>query len=497
MFNTYMTDKVVSCAAAGFLLSSLLFSSGCATVGPDYQRPQLAMPEAWHSKTAVGIVQGKPDAAQLAAWWTRLGDPQLSGFIERAVAKNLDLKKARAKIMEARAKRGVAQADLFPTLSGSGSATWTRSGYISGKSSMNKLYSSSLDAAWELDLFGGVRRSVEAYDADLGASEEDLRDTLVTLLSEVALNYTDVRTYQARIAAAEKTLKSQEDTYQLTVWKREAGLSDDLAVKQALYNLESSRAKLPALRSGLDSAMNNIAVLLGEAPGKVHAELKAVKPIPSAPVALTIGVPADILRQRPDVRRAERQLAAQTARIGVAEAELYPKLTLNGSIGLEATALSHLSSSGIWSAAGGPSVTWAIFKGGSIRENIKAQTALQEQYLAAYEASVLTALKEVENALVAYAEELKHRQSLSAAVSAADEASVMAGVKYEAGLVDLLTVLDAQRSLFSYRDELAQSEGSLASDIVRLYKALGGGWSSMAGEDRNKTDMTMEKENGR
>jgi outer membrane protein, multidrug efflux system len=478
------------------LMLASMITGGCASVGPDYARPKLSMPEQWHSKSEANITSDKGDVQSLASWWTKLDDSQLNGLIEKAVANNLDLKKAKAKIREARAKRGIAEADLFPALNSTSSAAWSKTGkkFLGGKTS--ELYSSTVDAAWEMDIFGGVRRSVEAYDADLGASEEDLRDTLVTLLSEVALNYIDVRTYQARIVATEETMRSQEDTYQITLWKYQSGLSDELAVRQAKYNLESSRSKLPALRSGLDSAMNNIAVLLGEHPGKVHEELKKTGPIPSVSVNLVIGVPADILRRRPDVRRAERQLAAQTARIGVAEAELYPKLKLNGSIGFEATSLGNLSGAGLWSATGGPSITWAIFKGGSIRQNIKAQTALQEQYLIAYESAVLSSLKEVENALVAYAEELKHRQSLIAAVSAAAEAAKLSQIKYEAGLADFMNVLDAQRSLLSYRDELAQSEGAVVSDLVRLYKALGGGWNSMAGDDK-KLIAPMEKKDGK
>jgi outer membrane protein, multidrug efflux system len=485
------SDAIAHIALVSVMLA-VIFIGGCASVGPDYARPKLSMPGQWHSKNAESSPSGKGDVQSLASWWTKLNDPKLNGLIEKAVANNLDLKKAKAKIREARAKRGVAEADFFPTLSSTTSATWTKYSKDSVAGTTGELYSSSFDAAWELDIFGGVRRSVEAYDADLGASEEDLRDTLVTLLSETALNYIEVRTYQARLAATEETIRSQEDTYQLTLWKEQAGLSDELAVRQAKYNLESSRSKLPALRTGLDSDMNNIAVLLGEHPGKVHEELKETGPIPTVSVTLAIGVPADILRQRPDVRRAERQLAAQTARIGVAEAELYPKLKLSGSIGLEATALSNLSTSGLWSATGGPSITWAIFKGGSIRQNIRAQTALQEQYIVAYESAVLSALKEVENALVAYAEELKHRQTLTAAVSAADDAAKLSQIKYEAGLTDFMNVLDAQRSLLSYRDELVQSEGAVVSDLVRLYKALGGGWNSMAGEGK-KDDTTGEK----
>jgi NodT family efflux transporter outer membrane factor (OMF) lipoprotein len=302
---------------------------------------------------------------------------------------------------------------------------------------------------------------------------------LVSLLAEVALNYVEVRTYQARIAVAEANLKAQGETHQLTLWRYQAGLSDELAVQQARYNLESTRSQIPTLRTGLEEAMNRIAVLLGEQPGKVHGELEKQDSIPVTPLKVAVGVPADMLRRRPDIRRAERQLAAQTARIGVATADLYPKFTLSGSIGLEALSLSNPSSTGSWTLSGGPKVTWTIFKAGAIRQNIEIQSALQEQYLTAYEAAVLSALEEVENALVAYAEEQHRRQSLSEATHAAQKAVELAQHKYQAGLTDFSNVLDAERSLLSFQDQLAQSDGTVTSNLVRLYKALGGGWTSL------------------
>jgi multidrug efflux system outer membrane protein len=306
---------------------------------------------------------------------------------------------------------------------------------------------------------------------------------LVSLLAEVALNYVEVRTFQARLAFAEANLEAQNETHQLTLWRYQAGLSDELAVQQARYNLENTRSQIPTLRTGLEEAMNRIAVLLGEQPGRVHKEIEKQVPIPVAPLEVAVGVPVDTLRRRPDIRRAERQLAAQTARIGVATADLYPKFTLSGSIGLEALSLNNLSS-GIWTLSGGPRISWAIFKAGAIRQNIEVQSALQEQYLIAYETAVLSALEEVENALVAYAEEQQRRQSLSEATQAAQKAVELAQHKYQAGLTDFSNVLDAQRSLLSFQDQLAQSDGTVTSNLVRLYKALGGGWTSMAPDEK-------------
>jgi NodT family efflux transporter outer membrane factor (OMF) lipoprotein len=277
---------------------------------------------------------------------------------------------------------------------------------------------------------------------------------------------------------AEANLEAQSETYQLTQWRNEAGLSDELAVQQARYSLENTRALIPTLRIGLEEAMNRIAVLLGEQPGNVHPELEKREPIPVTPLNIAVGVPADLLRRRPDVRQAERELAAQTARIGVATADFYPRLTLGGSIGLETLSLSTLSS-GTSKVSGGPGISWAVFKGGAIRQNIEVQSALQEQSLIAYEASILTALEEVENALVAYVEVQHRRQSLSEATRAAHKAVELAQHKYQAGLTDFNNVLDAQRSLLSFQEQLAQSEGNVASNLVRLYKVLGGGWKSI------------------
>jgi multidrug efflux system outer membrane protein len=462
--------------------------AGCATVGPDYVPPDTSVPVSatWHTELKGGLTAEEMDPQTLATWWNTLNDPELSSLINRAVLGNFDLKKALARVREARARRGVAKADLFPTLDATGSATWSRSSKDTGTGKISSLYAASFDAGWELDIFGGVRRSVEAAEADLQATQEDLRNVLVSLLAEVVLNYIDVRTSQVRIAVAEGNLEAQSETYQLTQWRYEAGLSDELAVQQARYNLENTRSLIPALRTGLEEAMNRIAVLLGEQPGKVHPELEKREPIPVTPLNIAVGVPADLLRRRPDVRQAERQLAAQTARIGVATADLYPKFTLSGSIGLEVLSLSHLSSSGSWALTGGPQITWAIFKGGAIRQNIEVQSALQEQYLIAYEAAVLSALEEVENALVAYVEVQQRRQSLSEATEAARKAVELAQHKYQAGLTDFNNVLDAQRSLLSFQEQLAQSEGNVTSNLVRLYKALGGGWTSIASSDVNK-----------
>jgi NodT family efflux transporter outer membrane factor (OMF) lipoprotein len=480
----------VALLPARLVLSVLLgIFTGCA-VGPDYVAPEIPVPPAWHAELRGGATGRPTDPQALASWWTTLDDPILTSLIDRAVQGNLDLKKAQARVREARARRGINLADLFPTLDATGSATYSRgSGNIrtaQGSSAITALdsYAIGLDASWELDVFGGVRRSVEAATADLQASVEDLRDVLVSLLGEVALNYIQARTLQARLAVAEANLAAQAETYELTAVRLEAGLTTALDVEQATYNLESTRSQIPTLQSGLEEAKNRLAILLGEHPGAVHTELAARQPLPVPPLEVAVGVPADLLRRRPDVGQAERKLGAQTAQVGVATAELYPKFSLVGSIGLSALDLTNMFSAASRAYSIGPTVSWRLFDAGAIRKNIEVQSALQEQALTQYEATVLTALEEVENALVAFVEEQRRREALRDATRAAERAVALAQAQYGAGMVDFRSVLDAQRSLLSLQDQLAQSEGTATSNVVRLYKALGGGWTPLPPQDR-------------
>ncbi len=455
--------------------------AGCASVGPDYVPPSTSAPALWSVHLEAGLSSSHAGSPALAGWWKILNDPMLTSFVEHAIERNLDLREATARIREARARRNISRAGLFPTVDSSGSRNWSRgSEDTGGGGDVRDSYSVGFDANWELDVFGSIRRSVEAADADLDASQEDLRDVLVTLLSEVALNYIDVRTFQGRLSIAEANLKTQHETYELTSARFEAGLTSQLDVDQAKSNLENTRAQIPTLKTGLEQAKNRLAVLLGENPGALDNELSKQEPIPVTPLEVAVGMPADVLRQRPDVRRAERQLAAQTARVGVATADLYPKFTLSGSIGLEAFSLDNLFLAGSRTWRIGPGVTLPIFNAGRIRQNIEVQNALQEQALIQYEAAVLTALEEVENALVAYADEQVRRQSLAEASQAAQRAAELAEIQYASGLVDFATVLDAQRSLLSFQDQLSTSEGEVTSDLIRLYKALGGGWTPSA-----------------
>ncbi|HSQ13597.1 MAG TPA: efflux transporter outer membrane subunit, partial [Candidatus Deferrimicrobium sp.] len=392
-------------------------------MGPDYKAPDIVAPAQWNPSLRGGLIATEPEAQSLTEWWTTLGDTDLSALMERAVTGNLDLKLAQARIREARARRGIAEAGLFPSLNLGGSATVSRGSEDTGSGMRRELYRTGFDASWEVDVFGGVRRSVEAAQGELEASAADYQDVLVSLVAEVALNYVEARTFQTQLQVAEENLKAQAETLQLTEWRFAAGLVSSLDVEQAKTNLESTRSQLPRLRTNIEAAKNRLAILLGVFPGGLEAQLTARKPIPEAPAEVAVGVPAEALRRRPDVRRAERQLAAQTARIGVATADLYPKFTLPGTIGLEALAANHLFSAAnrAWSLVG--SFAWTVFKGGAIRQNIEVQSALQEQALNQYEATILTALEEVENSLVGYAEEQERRDTLAAATQAAQRAA--------------------------------------------------------------------------
>jgi NodT family efflux transporter outer membrane factor (OMF) lipoprotein len=460
-------------------------------VGPNYTPPQTTPPAAWNTPLQGGIAVSA-DPRSLASWWTTFQDPTLSRLIGRAAAGNLDLQKAAARVREARARRGASRAGAYPTLDASGAATRSRGSAETGPTATTDLFSAGLDASWEIDLFGSLRRSVEAAEADLAAAGEELRDTLVTLLAEVAVNYADLRTAQARLAVTEASVRTLEETQSLAKWRSQAGLGDELAVEQARYNLASAKSQLPALATAIAEAKNRLAVLTGQAPGAVHAELAKAEPLPALPPEVAIGVPADLLRQRPDVRKAERQLAAQTARIGVATAELYPKLRLSGAIGLQALTPGRLFNAASATSSASSGLTWRVFDAGAIRQNIEIASALQEQALIAYESAVLSALEEAENAISAFAQEQRRRRELSEAAGAAAGAAELAGLKYRAGLIDFTTVLEAERSLLSFRDQLAQSDGAIVTNLIRLYKSLGGGWRALAPEGR-ETPAKEEK----
>jgi NodT family efflux transporter outer membrane factor (OMF) lipoprotein len=366
----------------------------------------------------------------------------------------------------------VAGANRFPTLDLSVSERSSRAGSGGARS---ELYAAGFDAGWELDVFGGVRRAVQAATADLAAAREDYADTLVSLFAEVALNYVEARTFEARLLVAQANLEAQTETLRLAQWRAEAGLATQFDVAQAEASLAATRAGIPTLQSGLVASRNRLSVLLGEPPGTL-AELPQGG-IVVAPRSIAVGVPADTLRRRPDVRRAERRLAAQTARIGVAQAARLPSLNLTGSIGLDSLAAGDLFTAQSRTDSLAAGLLAPVFHAGALKQGVEVQRALTTQALAAYRTAVLTALEDVENALTAYAREQERRGSLVTATDAAARAAALARDQYTSGLIDFSDVLTAERNLLSFQDQLAQSDGEVTSDLIRLYKALGGGWT--------------------
>jgi multidrug efflux system outer membrane protein len=464
-----------------WVVFAALAAYGCS-VGPNYHSPKMEVSPQWSELPASGVVGGAP-VAQLSYWWTVFGDAQLNSLIARAIQSNLDLRIAVARIREARAQKGVVAADAYPTLDAAGTYARSRAsenqpGGSSGKDT--NLFQLGFDASWEIDVFGGVRRAVEAASADIGVAEENRRDVLVILLSDVALNYLDLRGSQLRIAIARENISGQRKTLELTEGRYQVGLSNELEVAQARAQLASTESQVPALETAVKRDIHRLGVLLGQEPGLLLSELSVEAPIPPTPPEVPAGLPSELLQRRPDVRRAERQLAAATARIGVATVDLFPKFSLTGVVGQESVSLSDvaLPSSRLYSI--GPTVSWRVLDFGRIRSNIKVQDARQEQALIFYEKAVLTALEDVENSLVAYSKEQATRSSLTEAVEANQRALNISTELYSKGLADFLNVLDSQRSLYLSQDALAQSDQRVSTNLVALFKALGGGWE-MAG----------------
>lgn len=412
---------------------------------------------------------------KLARWWEQLSDPQLNGLIEDALAANPDLRSAGAALRAARANRNVASANRFPTVSTS--AGVTRSAALGADKT---LYSAGFDASWEPDVFGGTRRALEAAEADLEASLADMRATRVSLVAEVALNYVELRAYQARLAIARDNLGSQSETLQITDWRAQAGLVGSLEVEQARSNRDTTRSAIPTLDSGRAAAEHRLALLTGRAPGSLHEQLNMAGQgaLPTLPTDIAIRIPAETLRQRPDVQAAERRLAAETARVGQAEAARYPSFSLSGSIGLQALGLSTFTGGGQIARSLVGAVSGPVFNAGRLRAQVEVQDALREQKLAAYDKAVLTALEEVQNALVALSGGSERQQALTSAAGAARTAALLARHRYSAGLIDFQTVLTTERTLLSIEDSLASAEAERVTALIQLYKALGGGWTS-------------------
>lgn len=466
--------------------------AGC-NVGPDYKAPQPNMPAQFGAAPSGKVITTQPAnnptstaVADLTHWWQAFQDPVLNSLIERGVAANLDLKVAEARLRQARAQLGIDESSWWPTVDANGTVARSRasqslgSGQRLGGSSESTLWRGGFDANWEIDVFGGTRRAVEASNADLNAANESRSAVLTSLLAELASNYINLRGSQQQIRIANDNIESQRQTLQLNEARLAAGISSEFDVARARAQVATFEATLPGFRIQEAAAIHRIGVLLGMAPAALKEELTPPAAIPMALPEVPVGLPSDLLKRRPDIRRAERQFAAANARIGVATSDLFPKFSLTGNFGTQSDEASNLgdSRSLFWNV--GPTVSWNVFDGNRIRSNIKVQNELQKQSLLNYEQTILLSLEEVENAVTSYTQNVIRREALKRATDASRRSVELAVGRFAGGqgVGDLLDVLVAQRDLFSAEDALIRSETQLSTDLVSIYKALGGGWET-------------------
>jgi NodT family efflux transporter outer membrane factor (OMF) lipoprotein len=457
-------------------------ASGCM-VGPDYVRPDQPAPPAWGELAPPA--PGRSDAVAdgiPTAWWSTFDDALLVSLVRRTVESNLTLQQAEARVREARAQRSIAASDLWPHVESSAGYTRSRTSEsglsIGGGGKMFNLFQVGFDANWEVDVFGGIRRSIEAADASLEAVEDDRDAVLVSLMGEVGLEYVTYRSLQQRIVLAKQNLAAQQGTLDLTRRLLDVGLGTELDVQRAAAQVATTASTIPILGQEAAQTMHALSVLIGQPPMTLEQELAAVGPIPKPPARVAVGLPSELLLRRPDVARSERQLAAQTAEIGVATRDLFPRFFITGAASLQSI---HASDFFNWQSRAlslGPSISWPIFEGGRIHANIDLQTATQQELLAAYQAAVLQAFQDVEDALVAFSHEQETQAQLEDAVRANVRAADLARRLYAQGLTDFLDVLVAEQAVFTSQDTLAQTQRDVALELVALYKAVGGGWDA-------------------
>jgi outer membrane protein, multidrug efflux system len=454
-------------------LLSILALAGC-TVGPEPRTPSpesLGVPARYQSPAA----QPGSNPAEIADWWSTFEDPVLTRLVEQALAANTNIDAAGARVRQARAALKSTRAGSWPTLDVGVSATRLTGVGSDARIPDRTTYDAGFDARYELDLFGGQRRAEQASAADLAAVEASLHSTQLTIAAEVALNYIDARLAQCQLAIARANLGSQDETLQIVQWRVQAGLVGALDLEQARQLRAQTAATVPLREQALSSALNRLSVLTGSAPGTVDTLFEPVTPIPMA-IAADVSVPAEMLRRRPDVTAAERSLAAETLRIGVRQADLYPSLGLSGSLSGNDSNWGDLTNASIGSLAAG--LTAPIFQGGRLRAAVEQQRAAAIQALAVYRDTVLVALEESENALTAISVTERRERELINAEEAARNATVLARSQYQAGIIDFSTLLDAERSLLTTETSRAAAHADRAAATVQLYKALGGGWEN-------------------
>jgi NodT family efflux transporter outer membrane factor (OMF) lipoprotein len=483
-------------------------AAGC-TVGPDYKQPDTPMPASYSAPTQTASPLSLPvaESVDLSQWWQQFHDAELENLISRALAQNLDQLSAQSRVREAREQEIIAGAKGLPQVNAIGNTVHFHSnsnplqglggGQQQGGAAPSssgtdlKVYSAGFDATWEIDLFGQVRRSVEAAEAGSEAARWQMRDGEVTLTAEIAADYVALRSDQARLAILGRQEKSQRDTLELVAARARAGFVTQLDVNQQRQLVASTRAQQPPLFADELAMRHAIAVLLGRQPGTLDTELAATAPVPPIPPRLPVGLPSDLLRARPDIRAAERQLAQATANIGVAVADLYPKFDLLGALVLTSSHFSSLLSSNSLGEVGAGSITWPIFHGGQIHANIRAKQEEEKQAYYAYQKAVLGAVQNAEDALVRYETEQQRFVALDEGVKTARQSTDLALQQYRAGLVIYTSVLQAQSTQLTAEDNLAQSQAALTADLVSLYKALGGGWKESDPVEKPRDDNPL------
>ena len=457
-------------------LASVALLSACASLAPaGGELPETPLPAAWSSTPVNAVTAPSPTA--LAGWWQRFNDPTLTTLVTQALQANTSVKSAQAALLQARAQRDVQQAGMGPTLSASTSAQRSKS----GDNDASNRFQAGFDASWEPDIFGGNRSALNASEADARASETSLADVQVSLAAEVAVTYIELRGLQTRLAIARSNLAAQTETLQITRWRTQAGLASSLDLEQAIASSEQTAAQIPALQTSLAQALSGLAVLTGQAPGTLPTALQGAlttaAPVPQGAGDLALAFPADTLRQRPDVRTAEHRISAALSRVAAADAARYPSFRLSGSLGLSALTLGSLTNGASVVNSLLASVSAPLFDGGAARAQVRSQEAALEQARMAYQGTVISAVKDVEDALVAMQGDRERLLRLQAASTAAANAELLARQRYESGLIDFRSVLDTQRTLLSTQDSVASTQATLSADHVRLYKALGGGWT--------------------
>ncbi len=467
------------------ILLGQFFFSGC-TVGPNYKRPTIAVENKWTHAATIQASVADEDPPPLA-WWATLNDPVLDSLVERAWRSNLSVSIAKSRIAQARAERSLAVGSLFPTLGAGGSYSYNRAtGPLFPVVSHDyQFYAAGFDSVWEADIFGGVRRSIEAATDDLEAQHDAERGAVVSVVAEVARNYVELRTVQQRIKIARANIQTQSETLDVAKRLNQAGIVSDLDVTRAQAELTQTQSQVPVLEIQERAAIHQLGVLLGESPEALLAELQTAASIPAPPARVPVGLPSQLLKRRPDVRQVERELASATARIGVAEADLYPQVTLSGDFGVGAEEFGKMFN---WSSRFvgiGPQIRWQLFEGGRIVANIEAHKAIRQELLDQYKLTILTALREAANALVSFNRQQEQLNLLAQSVESTRESVRIASERYAGGTIDYQSLLDTERSLLKAQDAATVSQGDITLNLISLYKAIGGGWEEI---ERKQTE---------